>query len=313
MPTPIGCPHRIAPLLLAAILITQLSIPANAQRGATTLAYQLTHVDMGEPFPSPDGKKLVFEITVAGHEQIFTMNVDGSGQTQITSDAVDHDSPAWSPDRRKIAYVAEKDGDESIYTINADGTGEQRITTDHGRYIHPNWSADSSKIIYCSDDDLHPPKKNDSQIYSIELKTREVKALITVGTSTYPSWSPDGQKIVFRRMIGEMNSEVFVANSDGSGERNLTSHPAFDGWPAWSPDGSQIAFASNRNANYQIFIMNADGSGVHLLANTEGRATEPRWSRDGKTIYFTNCKKVDWGVDCHLLVASVQQKVPTHP
>jgi hypothetical protein len=27
----------------------------------STLAYQLTHVDTGEPFPSPDGRQIVFE------------------------------------------------------------------------------------------------------------------------------------------------------------------------------------------------------------------------------------------------------------
>lgn len=54
--------------------------------------------------------------------------------------------------------------------------------------------------------------------------------------------------------------------------------------------------------------MNADGSGVRLVANTEGRATEPRWSPDGKTIYFTNCKKVDFGVDCQAMVAVVENK-----
>jgi len=272
-----------------------------------TLAYQLTHVDTGEPFPSPEGKKIVFEIMIEGVYQLFVMNPDGSGQVQITHGAANHDTPAWSPDGRKIAYVSDRSRHSVIYTINPDGTGEERVTDDKHEYIHPSWSPDSGRIIYCSDDDLKPPAKNASEIFSVDLKTRQVSTLISGGTNTYPSWSPDGEKIVFRRMLGEMNSEVFVANSDGSEARNLSNHPAFDGWPAWSPDGTMIAFGSNRNANYQIWIMKADGTDVRLLANTEGRATEPRWGPDGRTVYFTNCKKVDFGVDCQVMAAVVER------
>lgn len=284
-----------------------------AQSHRSNLAYQLTHVDTGEPFPSPDGKKIVFEITIEGKEQLFIMNRDGTGQLQVTHDAVNHDSPSWSTDGRKIAFVSDKDGHEVIYMMDIDGSNLERLTSEQSQSIHPTWSADSSKVIFCTDDDLQPPKKNDSEVFSVDIKTKQITKLISGGTNTYPSWSPNGQKIVFRRMIGEMNSEVFVANSDGTGERNLTNHPAFDGWPAWSPDGTQIAFSSNRNANYQIFIMNVDGSDPHLLANTEGRATEPRWSPDGKLIYFTNCKKVDWGIDCQIFAAEVPARKAPAP
>src|SRR3954452_21530543 len=108
-------------------------------------------------------------------------------------------------------------------------------------------------------------------------------------------------------MLGERNSEVFLANADGSGEKNLTNDPAFDGWPAWSLDGSKIAFASNRDGlkNYEIYIMNPDGSGVQKVASTEGRATDPQWSRDGKQIFFPICRKNDTGFDCQIYTASV--------
>jgi len=299
-------------LLLLQMMVT--ASMAEAQQGQRpTLAYQLTHVDQGEPFFSPDGKHVVYETTVAGIQQIFIMNADGSKPVQITHDAVSKDSPAWSPDGKKIAFVSDKDGDESIYIVNPDGTGEERLTDKQHKFIHPNWSADSRKLIFCSDDDLQPPRKNDSEIYVLDVQTRRLSTVISGGTNTYPSWSPDGSKIVFRKMLGEMNSEVFVANADGSGQRNLTSHPAFDGWPAWSPDGKQIAFASNRRANYQIFVMDADGGNVKLVANTDGRATEPRWSPDGKRIYFSNCRPVDWGFDCEIFVAELDRTVPEHP
>jgi len=285
----------------------------HAQRGAMTLAYQLTHADIGEPFPSPDGKKLVFEIRIAGVYQLFIMNTDGTGQVQITHDPSTHDTPSWSPDGRKIAYVSDKTGHSAIYMSNPDGSGEELLTDGRHEYIHPNWSADSSHLIYCSDDDLKPPLKNASEIFSLDLKTREIKTIITGGTNTYPSWSPDGKHIVFRRIIGDMNSEVFLADADGSNPVNLTNHWSFDGWPAWSPDGKKIAFASNRSANYQIYTMNPDGSDVQRVANTEGRAIEPRWAPDGKTIYFTDCRKVDWGGDCHVFTAKLDREVPGRP
>jgi TolB protein len=291
-------------ILAAALLLT--SADAHPQSKAVSLAWQVTHVDHASPSISPDGKQLVYVALISSKEQIFTANIDGSNSAQITHDPINHNNPIWSPDGRKIVYSAENSGEEAIYTIDATGGSEERITPDdHQKYIHPDWSPDGTKIIYCSTDDLHPPLKNTSNIYSIDLKTRKATMLVTGGTNTYASWSPDGQKIVFRKIIGaEMNSEVYVAGSDGTDPRNLTNNPAFDGWPAWSPDGMQLAFASNREGNYRIFLMNADGSNVRMLAATEGRATEPRWSPDGKTVYFTNCSSVAWGTDCEVFAAT---------
>jgi len=84
-----------------------------------------------------------------------TVNLDGTGQRQLTRDAFDHDSPMWSPDGRKIVFSSNKSGGESIYLIDGDGTNEERLTTDSKRYIHPAWSPGRNKgHTYCSTDDL---------------------------------------------------------------------------------------------------------------------------------------------------------------
>ncbi|SRR6266508_107140 len=134
---------------------------------------------------------------------------------------------------KAIAFVYVKDNPEIISLMNTDGSGMQQSTPRSVRAIHPNWSRDGLKLAYCTDDDLAPPRKNDSDILVIDMPTRRIAALISGGVNTYPAWSPDGKRIAFRRMLGESNSEVFVANADGTNARNLTNHPAFDGWPAW--------------------------------------------------------------------------------
>lgn len=270
-------------------------------------AYQLTHSQNYDPTLSPDGRRMIYISLVLGREQLFAVNMDGAQSAQLTSDSADHEDPAWSPDGKSVAFVHIAHGQEVIYLMNVDGSGMRPLTDTSLRTIHPFWSPDGKKLSYCTDDDLHPPTKNPADIYVLDLATGRNVKVITGGINTYPAWSPDGSQIAFRRMLGEMNSEVFVANSDGGNVRNLTNHPAFDGWPAWSPDGRELAFGSNRNANYQIFVMHADGSGVRLVANTEGRATAPVWSRDGKTIYFTNCEQRGYGTDCEIFGAPAPQ------
>ena len=245
---------------------------------------------------------MVFIKILEGREQLFIANIDGSGERQLTRDSVDLEDPAWSPDGKSLAYVRLDGAKNSLHVMNIDGTGDRRLSPPTQSPIHPAWMPDGQSILYCTNDDLDPPRKNNAEIYRVDVANGRVTTVISGGVNTYPVPSPDGRKIVFRKMV-DTNSEVFVADIDGKNLKNLTDHPAFEGWPAWSPDGRQIAFAANRNSAYQIFVMNADGSGVKLVANTEGRGTAPKWSPDGKTLYFPVCWRTGQRGACEIFSA----------
>jgi TolB protein len=254
-----------------------------------------------DPTLSPDGKQMIFIKLLDGHEQLFIADADGRNEKQITRDSSDKEDPAWSPDGRQLAYIV-TGAKNAMHVMAIDGSGDRVISPPGQSPIHPEWMPDSRSILYCTDDDLHPPQKNAAEIYRVDVATGRVATVISGGVNTYPVPSPDGTRIAFRKML-DTNSEVFVANIDGSGIRNLTNNPTFEGWPAWSPDGRRIAFAGNRYGVYQVFVMNADGSEVKLVANTEGRATAPKWSRDGQTIYFTNCWRTGRSGACEIMIA----------
>lgn len=278
----------------------------SAQDRPRTVAYQFSHAAIMDPTFSPDGKEMIYIMMIAGKEQLMRRAVDGSYVRQLTNDTANHEDPAWSPDGSRVAFVLMKDGLEQIQLMNPDGTSIEPLTPAEIKTIHPSWSHDGHRVAYCTDDDLVPPRKNPSEIYAIDIATHSITKLLSGGVNTYPVWSPDGKMMAFRRMLGETNSEVFVADANGSNPRNISNNPAFDGWPAWSPDGSMIAFASNRgNQNYQIYTMRPDGSDVRLVAATEGRATAPKWAPDGKTIYFTICAKSAFSTDCQIFAAKL--------
>ena len=100
-----------------------------------------------------------------------------------------------------------------------------------------------------------------------------------------PVWSPDGRRIAFTSRR-EGNSEVYVVNADGSGQRRLTRNAAGDFGPTWSPDGRKIAFerlGATQSSVGALYVVNADGSGQRMLAR---RGSHPAWSPDGRTIAF---------------------------
>ena len=78
------------------------------------------------PAWSPDGAKIIFSRVPPAESsyQLFTMNPDGSGVTQLTSGNFNDQYPAWSPDGQKIVFVRNISGTVGLWTMNADGTGQ---------------------------------------------------------------------------------------------------------------------------------------------------------------------------------------------
>ena len=132
----------------------------------------------------------------------------------------------------------------------------------------------------------------------------------TPATGVDPSWSPDGQRIVYRNA-----GDLWVANADGTGQpRQLTSGAAFDEQPSWAPSGDRVAFVSNRNGEWQVWVVKADAADpaptwqVTGVGDVDGG---PSWSPDGSKVVYS----IDDGsiVDLYVTTVPAQPAGPSPP
>ena len=258
----------------------------------------------GEPnylYPawSPDGTRIAFARDSESGEfedtGIYTMAADGSDLRWLLRSRFWHEAgPVWSPDGKRLAFTGYRNDAgrlrpipklrHVLYAIEADASGLTRVyespISEKYEFVneivgHPAWSPDGQKLAFIlnappEDDTDEPPKVSVITINtdgSGQRTVAEYSGSIEQGVGLL--WSPDGTELLFTllpsgpRRIGN----VFVANADGSGQREVgTGNDA-----AWSPDGAKIAVLRNVGPGGDtLYTIAPDGSDVQALVRRDG-------------------------------------------
>ncbi len=256
---------------------------------ATPVIKNTPPVPKNTPAPVPDISegKIVFATTSG----LKIVNDDGTNLKSLT-DAEGDNFPVWSPDGKRIVFINYREG-RNLYVINSDGQGRKKITEHLSVMPYIEWSK-NGKIMFFSVEFLE-------NLYYTNIFTLpeggKVKNISQKkdNSDSHPLVAPDNSLIAFcsRR---DRNSEVYVMKPDGTGQRNLTVHPAEDVPACWSKSSKSIVFTSNRDSDYktlrvtpsprEIYLVKIETMQAINLTNNSGDDYNPAVSPDGNKILF---------------------------
>jgi hypothetical protein len=157
------------------------------------------------------------------------------------SDTTDR-MPAWNPAGDEVVFVRQAQGSpyNQIWRKKTDGSPAQPLfsMSATSRVYFVDWSPRGDWVAY----DYSPDLNSSWDIWAYNIQTQENRRLTTYyNVDCYPSFSPNGQVLVYWRYLGGSSWQVRKVNLNGTGDALLASPSLGPGGPArWSPDGLTI-------------------------------------------------------------------------
>jgi len=263
-----------------------------ARRGCGGFAY-----NGAGPAWSPDGRTIA--CAAANHDangnyiNIISVNVDDGEQKPIATERwadvgrIDVSQIAWLHDGSGlvIALTDQVSLLAQLWFVSYPGGEARRITNDLSDYRNVSLSADSSAMAA-----VHTVRISSLWIVpegdatrAKQLATDKSGADVASNPDTKVTWAPDSRIVFTSNKSG--NQDIWIMDSDGSNQNQLTVDAGANFSPTVSPDGRYIVFASDRAGALNIWRMDADGANAKRL--TDGSYDNwARCSSDGRSVFY---------------------------
>jgi TolB protein len=211
--------------------------------------------------------------------------------TSAYSELNDRESINLDLDEQNIPYQGRLvySYEASLYVLDFD-TRELQHFDGVRLMVNPAWNPSGNQIAF-----------GRSNIYVVDIHTSEITRLTPSEITEWdPSWSPDGQQLVYTLMAGERG--LYVMNMETHEELRIPTTERVLFHPSWSPDGNQIAFVmEGAHGENQVYVLDTQCISQGRCTPTEltdanGQSYMPDWSPDGQQIVFVSNREGFWAI-----------------
>ncbi|HMS38837.1 MAG TPA: winged helix-turn-helix domain-containing protein [Pyrinomonadaceae bacterium] len=268
--------NKITNFLTASLKNLEQSNPILTKTGDDSL------LPLGADWTS-DGK-ILYSTTTSGNADIWTINLDGNGQKQITSDPSAEFLPRVSNDGRFLIFLSNRSGQINVWRTNADGTNPTQLS-DNENVSDVIISPDGGAIFFIA----KAAETNAQVLWKISING-EFKTQTTKRMTFSPRISPDGKTIACYFPNPETKKMMLTLLSADNGE--IIKHidaPKSDGIPVldWSKDGENLFLIFKQNNAFGLWKLHLQTTKAEKLHEWENDSIF-RFvvSKDGTNIFY---------------------------
>ncbi len=203
-----------------------------------------------------------------------------------------------------VAFASARSGNGDLFAVNtATGVTKPLRVNDLAEGTL-RYDAARQRLVYTRFQDDAP---------QATLYSGDQKLFVDPNGDVAPQWSPDGRTIVYAaRRDGR--DDLYLADSNGAGERALTQDAEIDRYPAWSPDSRSVVFARRTTAGWNLYRRDIQGDAAPIALTTLNQYVgHPVWSPDGKHIAFDTLYEGQAEIALLTLADGVVQRLTQRP